>query len=60
MVTFARRLRGALVALCAVVILCVPASAQAFEKSILGPEPRDGISPFPFYRDLGVQVLQRS
>jgi hypothetical protein len=28
-----------------------------FEKALLGPEYR-GVSPFPFAKDLGVQVLQ--
>jgi hypothetical protein len=58
MVTLARRLGGAAVVACLALLLSVPAGAQAFEKAILGPESRDGVTAFPLYHDLGVKVLQ--
>jgi hypothetical protein len=59
MVTFARRLGGAALVLVAVLALCGTAGARTFDKALLGPESSpDGQTPWPVYKDLGVNVLE--
>lgn len=42
----------------AAVALCVPAPALAVQKGFWGPAQMNGVSQFPIYQDLGVDIFQ--